>query len=101
MSNDTESTAVKRRDFLKILGAAGATAGTIGCSSEKVRNLIPYLIHPDETVSGVSTYYASTCRECAAGCGIIAVKRPSAVVTAVSPPGLPFGLSGYVSVGRP
>ncbi len=75
MSNDTGSTGVKRRDFLKVLGAAGATVGTVGCTSEKVGKLIPYLVHPDETVSGVSTYYASTCRECAASCGIIAETR--------------------------
>jgi molybdopterin-containing oxidoreductase family iron-sulfur binding subunit len=75
MSNETESTGVKRRDFLKVLGVAGATVGSVGCSSEKVGKLIPYLVHPDETVSGVSTYYATTCRECAASCGIIAETR--------------------------
>jgi molybdopterin-containing oxidoreductase family iron-sulfur binding subunit len=75
MSNDSGSAGVKRRDFLKVLGAAGATASTVGCTSEKVGKLIPYLVHPDETVAGVSTYYASTCRECAASCGIIASTR--------------------------
>lgn len=75
MTNDTGSTGVKRRDFLKVLGVAGATVGTVGCSSEKVGKLIPYVVHPDQTISGVSTYYASTCRECAAGCGIIAETR--------------------------
>ena len=33
-------------------------------------------------------------RNTRSGCGISAVKRPSAVVTAVNPPGLPFGLNG-------
>jgi molybdopterin-containing oxidoreductase family iron-sulfur binding subunit len=75
MSNDTGSTGVKRRDFLKVLGVASATVGTVGCSSEKVGKLIPYLVQPDETVAGVSTYYATTCRECAASCGIIAETR--------------------------
>jgi anaerobic selenocysteine-containing dehydrogenase/Fe-S-cluster-containing dehydrogenase component len=75
MSNDTGSTGVKRRDFLKVLGVASATVGTVGCSSEKVGKLIPYLVQPDETVAGVSSYYATTCRECAASCGIIAETR--------------------------
>ena len=75
MSNDTESKGVKRRDFLKVLGTAGAAVTTVGCSSEKVGKLIPYLVHPDQTVSGVSTFYTSTCRECAASCGIIAETR--------------------------
>ena len=75
MSNTTESKGVKRRDFLKVLGTAGATVTTVGCTSDGVSKLIPYLAHPDQTVSGVSTYYASTCRECAASCGIIAETR--------------------------
>ncbi len=75
MSNNTESTGVKRRDFLKVLGTAGAAITTVGCSSEKVGKLIPYVVHPDQTVSGVSTFYTSTCRECAASCGIIAETR--------------------------
>jgi molybdopterin-containing oxidoreductase family iron-sulfur binding subunit len=75
MSNDTGSAGVKRRDFLKVLGVAGATVGSVGCSTGNVEKLIPYLVHPDETVAGVSTYYATTCRECAASCGIIAETR--------------------------
>ena len=75
MSNDTESKGVKRRDFLKVLGTAGATVTTVGCSTDRVAKLIPYLVHPDQTVSGVSTYYTTTCRECAASCGLVAETR--------------------------
>ncbi len=35
-----------------------------------------------------------TLRNTRSGCGISAVKRPSGVVTAVRPPGLPLGLKG-------
>src|SRR4029079_12376043 len=80
MSNHAGSTGVKRRDFLKVLGASGAAVATVGCSSEKVGNLVPYLVHPDETVAGVSTYYATTCRECAASCGLIAETRDGRVI---------------------
>lgn len=75
MSHDTKPAGVKRREFLKVLGAAGATVGTVGCSTERVDRLIPYLVHPDQTVAGVSTYYATTCRECSAACGVIAETR--------------------------
>ena len=75
MSNNTESKGVKRRDFLKVLGVASAAVGTVGCMPENTGKLIPYLVHPDQTVSGVSTYYATTCRECAASCGLIAETR--------------------------
>ncbi|HEX2203577.1 MAG TPA: hypothetical protein VHG91_09780, partial [Longimicrobium sp.] len=61
---------MKRRDFLKVLGAGGAGVATVGCSTGHVEKLIPYVVHPEEIVPGVPTYYASTCRECPAGCGI-------------------------------
>ena len=38
--------AVKRRDFLKVLGATGAASAAIGCSSGEVEKLIPYLVSP-------------------------------------------------------
>ncbi|HEV8410797.1 MAG TPA: molybdopterin-dependent oxidoreductase, partial [Gemmatimonadaceae bacterium] len=67
---------VKRRDFLKVVGVTGATAAVTACyPNDKVEKLIPYVTSPDNTVPGVSTYYASTCRECAAGCGIIVETR--------------------------
>ncbi|HZS58373.1 MAG TPA: molybdopterin-dependent oxidoreductase [Gemmatimonadaceae bacterium] len=66
---------VKRRDFLKVLGAGAAAGTAVGCGSDHVQRLIPYLVSPDETVPGVSTFYATACRECAAGCGVIAATR--------------------------
>lgn len=54
---------VKRREFLKVLGVGTAATTMLGCTSEKVEKLIPYLVSPDQTVPGVSSYYASTCRE--------------------------------------
>src|ERR687884_490175 len=64
-----------RREFLKILGATGAATAAIGCSSDRVERLIPYLVQPDETVPDVSNYYASTCRECSAACGVLLETR--------------------------
>ncbi len=75
MSDKPASTGVRRREFLKVLGAAGATTAAIGCSTEDVGKLIPYVVHPDHTTPGVSNYYATTCRECAASCGILAETR--------------------------
>jgi anaerobic selenocysteine-containing dehydrogenase len=42
-----------------------------GCKSANEK-LIPYLIPPDEGVTpGIANYYASACRSCPAGCGIL------------------------------
>ncbi|MBW3571311.1 MAG: 4Fe-4S dicluster domain-containing protein [Gemmatimonadetes bacterium] len=68
--SDVTSEGMKRRTFLKVLGASGAATATVGCSTREVEKLIPYAVAPEEIVPGVPTWYASTCRECPAGCGI-------------------------------
>jgi molybdopterin-containing oxidoreductase family iron-sulfur binding subunit len=61
---------MKRRTFLKVLGASGAATATVGCSTGEVEKLIPYVVPPEEIVPGVPTWYSTTCRECPAGCGL-------------------------------
>ena len=73
---------VKRRDFLKVLGVTGAATTMVGCSTESVEKLIPYVTSPDNTVPGVSSYYATTCRECAAGCGLVVETRDGRAIKA-------------------
>jgi molybdopterin-containing oxidoreductase family iron-sulfur binding subunit len=64
---------IDRRRFLKVLGVTGAGAATLsacGIGPEPTERLIPYLVQPEDQVPGIATYYATTCRECAAGCGV-------------------------------
>lgn len=64
---------ISRRDFIKLTGVGTAvTAALTGCgpmSRYVVRR--PYADMPEYNQTGVSTYYATTCRECPAGCGLI------------------------------
>jgi anaerobic selenocysteine-containing dehydrogenase len=64
---------ISRRDFIKLAGVGTAvTAVLTGCGPESryvVRE--PYVKMPEYTYNGQSTYYATTCRECAAGCGLV------------------------------
>ena len=64
---------ISRRDFLKIAGAGGAVATVLtGCGPMSVyTRREPYTKMPEYTYNGQSTYYATTCRECAAGCGLV------------------------------
>jgi len=63
---------ISRRDFIK-MGAAGLLATVLtGCQNpRRWVTLEPYVIPPEEQLAGVATWYASTCRQCPAGCGII------------------------------
>lgn len=63
---------VTRRSFLRIGAASVAAAALAGC--EKPRRWVklePYVRPPEEQLAGVATWYASTCRQCPAGCGIV------------------------------
>ncbi len=64
---------ISRREFLKLAGMGAATSLVLtGCgpaSRYVVRE--PYTKMPEYTYNGQITSYASTCRECPAGCGII------------------------------
>jgi anaerobic selenocysteine-containing dehydrogenase len=60
---------LSRRDFLKI--AAGATI-TTGFAPVARRILLePFVRPPEDVLPGEAVWYASTCRQCAAGCGIV------------------------------
>jgi anaerobic selenocysteine-containing dehydrogenase len=64
---------ISRRDFLKLASAGAATTAVLtGCGpASRYVEREPYTRMPEYTYNGLSTYYATTCRECAAGCGII------------------------------
>ncbi|MDQ6716750.1 MAG: molybdopterin-dependent oxidoreductase, partial [Gemmatimonadota bacterium] len=95
-----ERLTVKRRDFLKVLGVGGAATAMLGCAQEKVEKLIPYLVSPDQTVPGVSTYYATTCRECATGCGVIAETRAGRTIKLAGNPEHPVNRGALCARGQ-
>ena len=100
MSSQPEKPGVKRRQFLKVVGATGAATTMVGCSSESVEKLIPYLVSPDETVPGVSTYYATTCRECSAACGVIAETRDGRAIKLEGNPDHPLNRGALCARGQ-
>jgi len=94
------SDGIKRRDFLKVLGASGAGAGLLGCSTEEVEKLIPYLVPPEEITPGVATWYTSVCGECSAGCGVWVRTREGRAVKIEGNPHHPVNEGGLCARGH-
>ena len=67
------SSKISRRDFLKLAGVGAATTAVLtGCGpAARYITREPNTKMPEYTYNGLSTYYATTCRECSAGCGLI------------------------------
>jgi anaerobic selenocysteine-containing dehydrogenase len=82
---------VSRRDFLKLAGVGAATTAVLtGCgpaSRYVVRR--PYTEMPEFNQTGIDTHYATTCRDCAAGCGLIMRTREGRAIKAEGNPNHP------------
>ncbi len=70
---------VDRRGFFRIVGASGAAAAAAGCGPT-TEAILPWVIPPEHLVPGVATWFATVCRECPAGCGVLAKGREGRVV---------------------
>ncbi|MEJ2662050.1 MAG: hypothetical protein P8Z73_15175 [Desulfobacteraceae bacterium] len=68
-----------RRTFLK-LGGLGSVAFAAGCSPDTQKHLYTLVQAPEDMVTGEPTWYAGTCRECPAGCGVLAKNREGRVI---------------------
>jgi anaerobic selenocysteine-containing dehydrogenase/Fe-S-cluster-containing dehydrogenase component len=93
-----------RREFLKIVGASAGAAATVGCS-DPVSKLIPYVVQPEEITPGIPVYYASTCLECPAACGLHVKTREGRPIKLEGNPDHPINRGslcgrGQTSIGR-
>lgn len=91
---------INRRDFLKIMGVTGAGTALAGCDmpttvtlEEGKEEVIPYVIPEEFVVPGVGVWYASTCRQCPAGCGIHGRVREGRILKVEGNPESPINWS--------
>jgi anaerobic selenocysteine-containing dehydrogenase len=63
---------ITRREFLQFSGLVGTAVAVSGCTINLQRHetLEPYVVPPEDSLPGQYIWYASTCRQCPAGCGI-------------------------------
>ena len=66
---------VQRRDFLRVLGWGGASASVGACGftsiDSGVETVKSYVEPEDFNIPGIAVYYASTCTQCEALCGVV------------------------------
>src|SRR5256885_15305271 len=70
---------MKRRDFFKIVTASGAAAAAGGCQ-QATESILPLVVPNEQIVPGVASWFATVCRECPAGCGVLARNREGRIV---------------------
>ncbi len=92
-----------RRDFLKLVGV-GAGAAAAACA-EPVEKLVPYVEQPESITPGIAVWYASTCTECPAACGLHVRTREGRPVKLEGNPDHPINQGklcarGQASLGR-
>ncbi len=93
--------AMDRRRFLTVLGVTGAgTAALSGCSTSRVEKLVPYLVQSEDQVPGVATWYASTCTECSAGCGVHVKTREGRAIKIEGNPAHPLNAGTLCAKGQ-
>ncbi|MEM7410811.1 MAG: molybdopterin-dependent oxidoreductase [Myxococcota bacterium] len=93
-----------RRDFLKLVGTSAGAAAAAGCA-ELPEKLIPYVVQPEEITPGLPVIYASTCQECAGGCGFHVKTREGRPIKYNGNPEHPINRGylcskGQASIGR-
>ena len=64
---------ISRRKFIQLGALTGTAMAVSGCTINLQRSetIEPYVIPPEESLPGENVWYATTCRMCSAGCGII------------------------------
>jgi anaerobic selenocysteine-containing dehydrogenase/Fe-S-cluster-containing dehydrogenase component len=84
---------------MKLAATAGAAAAIPGCEPA-ARHLIPYVVPDENVIPGVPTFYATTCTECSAGCGLVARVREGRVIKLEGNPADPISRGSICARGQ-
>jgi anaerobic selenocysteine-containing dehydrogenase/Fe-S-cluster-containing dehydrogenase component len=96
--DERERFTVSRRDWLHRVAGVGVGVGL--ATVARHRKLVPFLTPPEDLVPGVSTWYATSCRECPAGCGMIVRNREGRAVKCEGNPDHPINRGRLCARGQ-
>jgi molybdopterin-containing oxidoreductase family iron-sulfur binding subunit len=90
---------MNRRDFFKIVATTGATAAAAGCQ-QATEQILPLVVPNEQMIPGVASWFATVCRECPAGCGVLARNREGRVVKLEGNPDHPVSQGALCARGH-
>lgn len=98
---------INRRSFLKLLGWGGAGTALAGCDMPTTVTLeegkepaVSYLMPEEYVIPGVGIWYASTCTQCPARCGLHGRVREGRVLKLEGNPDSPINAGKTCSMGQ-
>ena len=96
-----DGSAVERRDFMKVLGATFAAATTTAaCGRLPVTHALPYVDKPEDVTVGRGVMYATVCRGCASGCGVLVKSREGRPIKIEGNPGHAWSQGAVCAIGQ-
>lgn len=90
---------VGRRAFLKSLGVLGV-GSLVSCNGAPLEKMYAYLTPPRDIVPGIPAYYATVCRACPAGCGVVVKTRESRPIKLEGNPSHPINQGTLCARGQ-
>lgn len=101
------SVKVNRRKFLKMLGWGGAGTALAGCDmpttvtlEEGKEEVVSYLMPEEYVIPGIGVWYASTCTQCEAACGLHGRVREGRVLKLEGSPDSPINHGNTCMMGQ-
>ena len=97
--NTSSKTKLDRRDFVKLFGITTAASIT-SCVRRPAEKAIPYVNQPIDQIPGVPVFYATTCKQCPAGCGLLVKTREGRPVKIEGNPQHPINQGSTCALGQ-
>jgi molybdopterin-containing oxidoreductase family iron-sulfur binding subunit len=94
------SDGLDRRQFFKLVGVSGAAAAAASGCGKTTEAILPFVVPPPNLVPGVAAHFATVCRECPAGCGVLARNRDGRVVKLEGNPDHPVNRGALCARGQ-